>query len=638
MITAVARLGRALHGESVLGALVDQTNARNILAFRFAVKGKRARYVGLQFEEKRGDELYLYRKDRAGRGLGLFLTGRIKKFDLLDLQRLRKKHTKEAAEAVSVFLRKKLDWIPVGAIVTNEHLLSMMKQPSRITLESLLHEYRLRKEKIHRDFLKKIETHDPEELLVTVKLVQGSKECFVGELSEYVGIFREAVTGIKDVRDEEQKHRQSSALRCAVCNKPAVSAKFSQPALPFFTTDKPGFVPSGERSDDYKVFPLCKDCYVDLQQGQSFIKQHLNFAITSVDGKRAEVKFWLIPMLDDPKLSSIDYLKDIGNAATGEPRGPRFLYLSKLRGMCESMRTLGYQNDIAEPSEKSESLTFTALFYTYDTQGHIRTILRAEGIYPRRLSFIAEVKRKVDSFPYDSQPIRFGFPLLREFLVAPKSEGWYKDLASTLANILTGTPVNKTLIYRAVSTRIRDIARKTGSLRSVAELALKALNLVEYIEELGPIKSQGNFMSSQGTIPSSSRQVHRVKAFLDGHPALLRDETLRAVCATGIATGILLQVQFDRTRGNMPFWTRLNRLEMDLGRVRQLFPQILNKLHEYDTHTYDELLSYLGSSEVSRLGTTEVVNKDLLSFVFAVGLSEGYFTVRGQDTGGEGGN
>jgi hypothetical protein len=126
-----------------------------------------------------------------------------------------------------------------------------------------------------------------------------------------------------------------------------------------------------------------------------------------------------------------------------------------------------------------------------------------------------------------------------------------------------------------------------------------------------------------------------VKAFLDGHPTLLRDETLRAVCATGIATGILLQVQFDRTKGNMPFWTRLNRLEMGLDRIRQLFPQILNKLHEYDVHTYDELLSYLGSSEVSRLGTTEVANKDLLNFVFAVGLSEGYFIVRGQDTGGE---
>jgi hypothetical protein len=137
----------------------------------------------------------------------------------------------------------------------------------------------------------------------------------------------------------------------------------------------------------------------------------------------------------------------------------------------------------------------------------MRTILRAEGIYPKHLRFIAEVKKKVDSLPYDSQSIRFGFPLLREFLVAPKSEGWYKDLASTLANILTQTPVNKTLIYRAVSTRILDIARETGSLRSVAELALKAFNLVEYIEQLGPNKSQGNFMSSQGTIPSSSKQA-----------------------------------------------------------------------------------------------------------------------------------
>jgi CRISPR-associated protein Cas8b/Csh1 subtype I-B len=620
----------------VLGALVDQTNAKNVIVLRFVVQGKRARYVGLQFEEKGSDELYLYRKDRAGRGLGLFLTGRIKKFDLLNLQRLRRKQTKEANEAVKIFLQRKLDWIPVGAIVTNEHFLSMMKKPSRTTLESLLREYRLRRDRIHRDFLKKIETHDPEELLVTVKLVQGSKERFVGELSEYVAIFREAVTGLKGTQDKGQKQRQTSPLHCAVCNRSAVSAKFNLPPLPFFTTDKPGFIPSGERSDDYKVFPLCRGCYLDLQLGRSFIEQHLDFAITSVDGTRAEVRFWLIPMLDDPQLS-VDYLEDIGKAAKGA-RATRFLYLGNLRGMCRSMSALSYLDDIAEPSEKSEFLTFTALFYTYDTQGHMRTILRAEGIYPKHLKFVAEVKKRVDSLPYDSQQIRFGFPLLRDFLVAPKSEGWYKDLASTLANILTGTPVNKALVYRAVSTRILDIARKTGSLRSVAELALKALNLVEYIEQLEPNRSQGNFMSSQGTIPSSSKQVHRVRAFLDGHPALLRDETLRAVCATGIATGILLQVQFDRTKGKMPFWTRLNRLEMDLNRIRQLFPQILNKLHEYDTHTYDELLSYLGSSEVSRLETREGADEVLLSFVFAVGLAEGYFIVGGQDTGGEGEN
>ena len=634
MIIAIARLGRALPAESVLGALVDQTNAKNILALKFAVQGKRARYAGLEFEEKRGDELYLYRRDRAGRGLGLFLTGRIKKFDLLDLQRLRKKQTKEADEAVNVFLERKLDWIPVGPIVTDEHFLSMMKKPSRNTLESLLHEYGLRKEKIHRDFLRKIETHDPEELLVTVKLVQGSKERFIGELSDYVAIFREAVTGLRDELDKAEKQKHISPLRCAVCNKAAVSAKFSQPALPFFTTDKPGFIPSGERSDDYKVFPLCKGCFVDLQQGRSFIQQNLNFAITSVDGKRAEVRFWLIPTLDDPQ-RSIDYLKDIANAASAGPPATRFLYLRNLGDMCRSMNVLSHPNDVAEPSEKSEFLTFTALFYVYDTQGHMRTILRAEGIYPKHLRFIAEVKKKVDSLPYDSQAIRFGFPLLREFLVAPKFEGWYKDLASTLANILTGTPVNKTLIYRAVGTKILDNARQTGSLRSVAELTLKALNLVEYIEHLGPNEFQGNFMSSQSMIPSSSKQVRRVKAFLDGHSTLVRDETLRAVCATGIATGILLQVQFERTKGNMPFWARLNRLEMDLDRIRQLFPQILNKLHEYDTHTYDELLSYLGSSEISRLGTTDAANKDLLNLVFSIGLSEGYFIVREQDTGGE---
>jgi len=130
-------------------------------------------------------------------------------------------------------------------------------------------------------------------------------------------------------------------------------------------------------------------------------------------------------------------------------------------------------------------LTFTTLFYTKDKQGWMRLISRSEGIYPNRLRFMADVKREVDSlYPFGAVGIRFGFPLLREFLSAPKSEGWYKDLASVLGSIFTGGPLNKRLLYKAVARKIQQSGRDEVSLETIADLSFKGLNLVEYVEHL----------------------------------------------------------------------------------------------------------------------------------------------------------
>lgn len=128
---------------------------------------------------------------------------------------------------------------------------------------------------------------------------------------------------------------------------------------------------------------------------------------------------------------------------------------------------------------------------------------------------------------------------------------------------------------------------------------------------------------------AESELVSRVRSFMDSHSSILRDGTCRAVCAIGIAAGILLQVQRKRTGGrSMPFWGRLNRLEMDLDRARNLFPQILNKLHEYDEHSYDDVLAHLGAAEISNLDVSQKdLPKDIVSLVFAVGMSQGYLLV-----------
>jgi len=141
-------------------------------------------------------------------------------------------------------------------------------------------------------------------------------------------------------------------------------------------------------------------------------------------------------------------------------------------------------------------------------------------------------------------------------------------------------------------------------------------------------------MNLHEEVEKSSR-ISQIKDFMEAHKGLLREDTLRAVCATGIATGILLEVQRERSKGrSMPFWGRLNRLEMDLERVRQLFPQIINKLHEYSEAGYDDIIAYLGSEEISRLDwSRRDLPKDVISLAFAVGIAQGYWMI--QASGGD---
>jgi len=500
LISSIARLGKALRGKgSDAGYLVDHSLAKTVLVLRFRVgRAGGAKYAGIDVEQKKDEALYLYRRDVAGRGAGLFLTGRISRNDLLMLQRnLRQQDAgnKEAKGFVEDFLRKKLDWLPKGAIVKDLSLLSTLDKSAWVVLKSFLDTFKYSLPEIHADFIEKVRTLEPEELLLTPKVIFGSQERYIGEFPEYVAIFRSFVTGVKG--EGKVVKQAPDLLACAVCNKRAARAKFSQPPLPFVTTDKPGFTPYGDPAQAHKVFPLCSDCFQDLRRGMKFLEQHLDFSISSIEGRRAELRFWLIPTVSNSE-DVMPLLENIGKSAA-KVESRRFLYLKNLQTMCGSMDAVTVYAPEGGYDSTEAYLAFTALFYTKDKQGWMRLISRSEGIYPSRLRLIAEIKNKVDSlYPFEERRIGFGFPLLKHFLSPPnpkksrrKPEGWYRELAFVLGSIFTGGPLNKGLLYKAVARHIQQSARDGAGLETIADLSFRSLNLIEYIEHLAPSEGRG---------------------------------------------------------------------------------------------------------------------------------------------------
>ena len=167
MISSIARLGKALRGKrSEAEDLVDRIVAKTVLVLRFRIRRSGgAKYAGMEIEQKKDEALYLYRRDLAGRGTGLFLTGRITRNDLRMLQknlRLRDAGNKEAKRLVEDFLRKKLDWLPRGAIVKDLPLLSTLSKTTSAILESFLDAFKNSLPEIHADFAEKTRTLEPE--------------------------------------------------------------------------------------------------------------------------------------------------------------------------------------------------------------------------------------------------------------------------------------------------------------------------------------------------------------------------------------------------------------------------------------------------------------------------------------------
>jgi len=620
LITAIANLQSGWSAGDV-SALVANTDAKFVIVLKIKVPD--GKYLGATLEENKGSEIYLYGK--SPHWPGIFLTGRLPKTDIRKVKtainnlKSEKKTIEEktkAEELIDDFFGKKLMWLPKGTIITSDDLVSELSTQYKEALLSLKKLFENESDSLKKDLQKiigdlDIDKDESSDLLLTLKFIDESREYYVGEIDEYQKIFKQAI-----MRPRSLSKKARDPTYCTICNKPAISGVFEHPPLPFFTLDKQNFAPLGDSDLGFKVFPLCQECYMALKRGLAYISQNLDFSIPNSEQKGIPLKFWLIPILNDTSLVKM-FLDNMNRGG---------LYLKNLRSLCTTMAIITTELDTQQEAFES-FLSFTALFYTIDKQGHMRLISSEQGIYPKRLREIIKAKTHVDTlYPFSQESIRFGFPLLRDFLEDPKTEGRPSQMSSLMGIIFLGKTANPELIYGSIARKLRDTAA-ANSLEILKKEALKALMAMEYLVSLKLIELPKN-SDRQMPLQTDDPLVNEAEKFLNEHSQLLSNGTLRAICAIGIAVGILLEVQRRRPGGSMPFWGRLNRLEMDLDRVRSLLPQVITKLQQYDEHDYDQLINYIGSQEISGFDpNAKNLSRDLISFVFTIGLSEGHMIV-----------
>ena len=114
-----------------------------------------------------------------------------------------------------------------------------------------------------------------------------------------------------------------------------------------------------------------------------------------------------------------------------------------------------------------------------------------------------------------------------------------------------------------------------------------------------------------------------VASFMASHSRLLGTKNLRAICAIGIAAGVVTKAQ-RALLGSETFMERLNRFEMDYPRLQSIFPAAMPKLQHYRATQFSDLFASLGVREVANLDPSEKVETETLNLILAIGVCKGF--------------
>jgi len=274
-------------------------------------------------------------------------------------------------------------------------------------------------------------------------------------------------------------------------------------------------------------------------------------------------------------------------------------------------------------------LRFSSLFYSMDSNGHMRITDYVQGIFPEQLTKLLSIKKIIDKkFPYvtistkiKNLDLAFGFPLLVYFFEG-RSPQWQEQVIEIIENVFTGRQTDKLLVLQVINRKIYE-SWKTQKPAVFFE-CLKGLILLEYLIRLENNQVIVPVMSKTALTP----QIEQIEKFLSEHSEVLSDSNSVATFGTGVCVGILLEIQTERYHKVAPFWSRLNRLDLDFDRVKEFFPQVKSYLAMYGEQDYDTIINYLGANLVSKLDPTKQIAKEQLNFVFSLGLSLGYLVKR----------
>ncbi len=604
---------------SRLGLVEDKQESdsriRNVIGMNFKYNADGV----LEYDKSETHELgdisrYLYEPIKSGKP-GLFLTGNIPYQEIKELRKS-KDHTG--------FIRRKILWFPNGKLVNSPKKLENLGHYRKKELAAIFQEMKDKAERISTDVITILTENPPVDTLLTIMIQEEKEEAmFVGEIDDYLDFFNKGKLSKKQNTNVE-------TLTCGICNKEHQIHSYAESPLPFFYSKKLHYFENADNSNIARGFPICHECYVRVGNGIKFIKNRLDYRISTVQiGKKEQklvesgIKFWLMPSMNNYELLNT-FKNQLGDKS--------LYYLDSLKELCGSLHSI-QKGDVEDRHDYTEAfLRFSALFYTEDKKAYsiMRVISLVHDIYPPQLRKLLDVKTQIDN-QYPFQDIRgqeffVGLPLLITFYRGIKAQ-WETQIISILNKMFTGQRIPTDDLIQNINVRVHQALRESYDLEIISKIVFNGLMLLEYIYSLNGYESVADSDSNIMMLNKPTYETDHTDRFIEAHKSVLDTETKRGVFASGVTVAIFFHVQEEKFDKTAPYWDKVSRLDLNLQKVKDLIYDVRKRLATDRNRKHDTIISYLATAyPIDPYDSS--VPKDLTSYIFALGLSFGYLLAR----------
>lgn len=472
-------------------------------------------------------------------------------------------------------------------------------------------------EKILFDLEPKVNSIDSKENSILTLVIEEN------DLTRYVGdfeVFRKILknNGASKFYSKYDITSKDDDKVCSVCKTNKEVYGFVTP-YEFYTVDKRGFVSGGfDQSKAWKNNPVCLECALKMTAGKEYIEKYMSFGFYGFN-------FLLIPKLLNNSTS--EDLFDIFEKFNEK----KFAFNKEYENFLHANET-----DILDIlSEQDDYLNFNFQFYEKSNSAY-RILLYIEDVLPSRLRKLFKAKEIVDKkqifrnhFANDAEvkSIKFTLGNVRWFfpntLDDPDLNKYFLEITN---GIFTGTSIDYNFLLKYIMQRIRKDFRNENPTRYSLFLGFQMLDFLSQLCLLGNYTG-GKCVNSRNLsallgdmVPKEkSGYEERTNVIFSEFEHFFNTDAKKAIFLEGTLVQYLLNIQKFQ-RGSAPFRTKLRGLNLDERSVKRIFPEIINKLEEYDANYYKEL-EYLISKYMIQSGTDWKMSNDEISFYFVLGMN-----------------
>lgn len=426
-------------------------------------------------------------------------------------------------------------------------------------------------------------------------------------MEKYIGDYDFFINQLKNDSREKFYKQKSKKIKgdgnCLLCgeDKEVFGLVSNNVGFKFSTNDKPGNISNGEIENQWKMIPICGDCAAYLEAGKKFIEKYLDFS-------EYGTKYQVIPnFIINPEENFNKIYNKLSNFKN-ENSEDIYKLEEKLQFLIKNI------DDILE---------FKFLFYEKD-KNVFNILAYVESISPSWLTTLYSAQFEISQFDFfneDNLKQIFGektegniIDLINKNNSICKNEKWYQKFLSDFfysfsekiyLDLVVDVLSQKKLDYNFLLSHFMKKIQsnwKNKEMKSLKINVLKALMLIILFNKIKLFKGE-NIMNFENDLKIEE---------------LLNSPTKKACFYMGVLTKRLMNIQYSKL-DSTPFYNKLYGLNLDYKKLKKIYPQIINKLEEYNA-PYLNLKEKISINLLNSENDSEL-KKDEISYYFTLGFT-----------------